>query len=165
MRGGGTHISRKPIYTLHTSFPVRRVAWRPNYECELAVTSYQEGSANNQPNPALDLSTVGPPASPRLGVSVPPEAKKYEDNQVLYSRMGDPIEIWDVRRGYIAKWSVKGSAVEGGVTGRTRSSLYDIRTSPNSHSRRCVRRFSHRLGPARFRNILTTGPANFYQAY
>ncbi|KAG5220604.1 WD40 repeat protein [Salix suchowensis] len=29
---------------------------------------------------------------------------------------GDPIEIWDVRRGWIAKWSVNGSASEGGVT-------------------------------------------------
>ncbi|KAL7280934.1 hypothetical protein ACG7TL_005883 [Trametes sanguinea] len=28
----------------------------------------------------------------------------------------DPVEIWDVRRGYIAKWVVNGSAVEGGVT-------------------------------------------------
>ncbi|KIP08502.1 hypothetical protein PHLGIDRAFT_34968, partial [Phlebiopsis gigantea 11061_1 CR5-6] len=112
--GGGTHISRKPIYTLHTSFPVRRVAWRPNYECELAVTSYHEGSANSQPNPALDLSTAAP-ASPRLGVSVPTEVKQ-EENKVLYSRMGDPIEVWDVRRGYIAKWSIRGSAVEGGVT-------------------------------------------------
>ena len=31
--------------------------------------------------------------------------------------MGDPVEIWDVRRGYIAKWTVRGSAAEGGVTG------------------------------------------------
>lgn len=31
--------------------------------------------------------------------------------------MGDAIEIWDVRRGWIAKWSVTGSAIEGGVTG------------------------------------------------
>jgi WD repeat-containing protein 24 len=31
--------------------------------------------------------------------------------------MGDPVEVWDVRRGYIAKWTIKGSAVEGGVTG------------------------------------------------
>jgi hypothetical protein len=31
---------------------------------------------------------------------------------------GDVVEIWDVRRGWIAKWSVTGSAVEGGVTGK-----------------------------------------------
>ena len=29
----------------------------------------------------------------------------------------DPVEIWDVRRGYVAKWVVSGSAIEGGVTG------------------------------------------------
>ena len=29
----------------------------------------------------------------------------------------DAVEIWDVRRGWIAKWSVTGSAAEGGVTG------------------------------------------------
>jgi hypothetical protein len=30
---------------------------------------------------------------------------------------GDAIEIWDVRRGWIPKWAVGGSAIEGGVTG------------------------------------------------
>lgn len=34
------------------------------------------------------------------------------------SGVGDSVEIWDVRRGWIAKWSVTGSAVEGGVSGR-----------------------------------------------
>jgi hypothetical protein len=31
--------------------------------------------------------------------------------------VGDSVEIWDVRRGWLAKWSVNKSAVEGGVTG------------------------------------------------
>jgi hypothetical protein len=30
---------------------------------------------------------------------------------------GDAVEIWDVRRGWIAKWAVGGSAAEGGVAG------------------------------------------------
>jgi hypothetical protein len=30
---------------------------------------------------------------------------------------GDSVEIWDVRRQYIAKWLLNNSAVEGGVTG------------------------------------------------
>lgn len=30
---------------------------------------------------------------------------------------GDAVEIWDMRRGWIAKWSVSGSAMDGGVTG------------------------------------------------
>ena len=31
--------------------------------------------------------------------------------------VGDSIEIWDVRRQYIAKWLLNSSADEGGVTG------------------------------------------------
>jgi len=31
--------------------------------------------------------------------------------------IGNAVEIWDVRRGYIAKWQVGGSAIEGGVSG------------------------------------------------
>lgn len=30
---------------------------------------------------------------------------------------GDLIELWDVRRQWIAKWTVTGSNREGGVTG------------------------------------------------
>ena len=117
MPSGGSHISRKPVYILHTSYPIRKVAWRPGYECELAVASYLEGPSSNQPNPALDLSTSGLTSSPRLGNVVPPGLVSSEDDKALYSRMGDPVEVWDVRRGYIAKWTVRGSAVEGGVTG------------------------------------------------
>ncbi|KIM83593.1 hypothetical protein PILCRDRAFT_429998 [Piloderma croceum F 1598] len=32
-----SHIPHKPTYTRHSSFPVRRVLWRPGYECELAI--------------------------------------------------------------------------------------------------------------------------------
>ena len=34
------------------------------------------------------------------------------------SGVGDSVEIWDVRRGWIAKWSVTGSAAEGGISGK-----------------------------------------------
>ena len=34
------------------------------------------------------------------------------------SGLGDSVEIWDVRRQYVAKWAVRGSAYEGGVTGK-----------------------------------------------
>jgi len=30
----------------------------------------------------------------------------------------DAVEIWDVRRSWVAKWEVLGSATEGGVTGQ-----------------------------------------------
>ena len=39
-------------------------------------------------------------------------------NLTLASGVGDSVEIWDVRRGWIAKWSVTGSAGDGGVSGK-----------------------------------------------
>ena len=30
---------------------------------------------------------------------------------------GDSIEIWDVRRGWVGKWSITGSGGEGGISG------------------------------------------------
>lgn len=161
---GGNHIPRKPVYTLHTSFPVRRVAWRPNYECELAVTSYLEGSANSQPNPALDLSTAGPPASPRISNLVPPEVVQSEQNRALYSRLGDPVEVWDVRRGYIAKWSVPGSAVEGGVTGWTFTYFMDLLLK-RLHIRYRIRGFAYYVGSAFLWNVLTARSPKGFQTY
>ena len=37
---------------------------------------------------------------------------------VLGKGQGDAVEIWDVRRGWIAKWEVGGSAGEGGVASK-----------------------------------------------
>ncbi|TCD66714.1 hypothetical protein EIP91_001007 [Steccherinum ochraceum] len=122
-----SHISRIPAYTLHTSYPVRRVVWRPSYDCELAVVSNVEfGPAN--PNPTNDSSTPSPAVtSPYMGAS----ALMSEEAVAAVERMpggaigvttpvrgqlGDPVEIWDVRRGFLAKWTVRGSAAEGGVT-------------------------------------------------
>jgi hypothetical protein len=31
---------------------------------------------------------------------------------------GDAVEIWDVKKGWIVKWVVGGSNVEGGVAGK-----------------------------------------------
>ncbi|KZS86479.1 hypothetical protein SISNIDRAFT_491919 [Sistotremastrum niveocremeum HHB9708] len=73
-----THgLTQQPAYTLHPSYPVRHVEWRPGsgYECELGVISHSES-----------------------GGEVEREC----------------LEIWDVRRGWIAKWGVGGS--EGGST-------------------------------------------------
>lgn len=39
-------------------------------------------------------------------------------SRTLASPAGDMIEIWDVRRQWIAKWTVTGSNREGGVTGK-----------------------------------------------
>lgn len=120
---GDAHISRKPVYAMHTSFPVRRVAWRPNYECELVVSSYQDVAAGVQTGQSFDSSASGLgllSSSPKssFGLLSSHEEIREEDPLAHSSNpVGNPIEIWDVRRGYVAKWTVRGSAVEGGVTG------------------------------------------------
>jgi hypothetical protein len=96
------HIPHKPTYTLHPSFPVRRVLWRPEYECELAIVSNHEYGANS--------GAAGDVSADLLDVGVRGEGG-------LARGRGDAVEIWDVRRGWIAKWAVGGSAMEGGVAG------------------------------------------------
>ncbi|KAI0093423.1 hypothetical protein BDY19DRAFT_923627 [Irpex rosettiformis] len=117
------HISREAAYTMHTSFPIRRVAWRPGYDCELAITSYQDLAANTQSNPSFDATTSSlglisssPRASFLSQMMSGEEPKSESSTPPNDSNGGHPIEIWDVRRGYVAKWTVRGSAVEGGVT-------------------------------------------------
>ena len=46
-------MPNKPTYNIHPSFPVRRVVWRPSYECELAIVSNAEF-----PNPDLAQNGV-----------------------------------------------------------------------------------------------------------
>lgn len=77
---------------------------------------------------------------------------------------GAPIEIWDVRRGFIAKWVVNDSVGEGGVRG-----LYIYSPSPkmadirNLFVRYCIRRFSCHMGPTLVGGILTAGSALLQQ--
>ncbi|KAL4244097.1 GATOR2 complex protein WDR24 [Abortiporus biennis] len=129
---GDPHLSKHPTYTLHTSFPVRRVIWRPGvaYECELAVVSNTEFAASG-PVDSASPSVLSSPhmSSTALPSIVDPHHSQFQglgpedprQNHSLHSpsgknEMGDPVEVWDVRRGYVAKWLVRGSAVEGGVT-------------------------------------------------
>ncbi|KAI0766904.1 hypothetical protein BD413DRAFT_567976 [Trametes elegans] len=128
-----SRTARQPTYTLHTSFPVRRVLWRPGYECELAVvsnadfgtgTDFGHGALPSGPSSASvglasGLSTAL--SSPRISSAhiagtESPSTPEERAKSVTRGDGSDPVEIWDVRRGYIAKWVVNGSAVEGGVT-------------------------------------------------
>ncbi|KAH8107815.1 hypothetical protein BXZ70DRAFT_912770 [Cristinia sonorae] len=120
-----SHISRTPAYTLHTSFPVRRAVWRPSYECELAIVSNVEFGISSVGN--TNDSSSSPPAvgSPYVGTSTllsdEATAERLPGSTIgittpVRGQLGDPVEVWDVRRGYIAKWTVRGSAAEGGVT-------------------------------------------------
>ncbi|KIM46428.1 hypothetical protein M413DRAFT_441521 [Hebeloma cylindrosporum] len=132
--GANTHIPHKATYTLHPSFPVRRIAWRPGYECELAVisnTEYSTATVDSSPSSA-NGPAIG--ALPLTGSGVGLDTLLRPDNYYVgkdklgapavaetkipsaLSSVGDSVEIWDVRRGWLAKWSVNKSAVEGGVT-------------------------------------------------
>ena len=51
-------------------------------------------------------------SSPEVEIAVAREASQRTVEN------GDPVEIWDVRRGYLAKWVLPGSSIEGGVTGK-----------------------------------------------
>ncbi|KAJ7109490.1 hypothetical protein C8R44DRAFT_289695 [Mycena epipterygia] len=127
------HIPHKPTYTLHPSFPVRRVLWRPGYECEVAVVS----NANAEFGSGNFSELAGPPPGPTYASALgsgAPRAGSLSTSNLLASGgaggaskearergggssgIGDAVEIWDARRGWIAKWTVRGSAIEGGVT-------------------------------------------------
>jgi hypothetical protein len=108
------HFERTPTYTIATQFPVRRVRWRPGYECELAVTSNAESGTGSMSDIAdsgtiVDVDMEKPEVAPVKG----------------RADIGDAVEIWDVRRGHIAKWRVGGSSIEGGVTGPSSLSRVD----------------------------------------
>ncbi|KIK71396.1 hypothetical protein GYMLUDRAFT_66603 [Collybiopsis luxurians FD-317 M1] len=153
-----SHMPHKPTYTLHPSFQVRRVLWRPSHECEIAVISngdFGAGSNADMSNsaPVSVLQNVAAGAMARtasmrsvqgvqggvlnklgtgLGLGLDllgnkdyhgesRNDKKGTTTQTGGSKassggVGDAAEIWDVRRGWIAKWSVRESAIEGGCT-------------------------------------------------
>jgi hypothetical protein len=104
--------------------------WRPSYECELAVVS----NADFGPGSNSDIVPGSKIPSPHINErSIHGEATGSLDDLQLHlhqklqvhppmqmgppNEQGDMLEIWDVRRPYLPKWIVKGSAVEGGVTG------------------------------------------------
>jgi WD repeat-containing protein 24 len=85
------------------------VRWRAGYECEVAVVSNDEFGESGS-----DLNDVG-----GGGGSMGPGKGR-----------GDAVEIWGVKRGWIAKWAVGGSAGEGGVAGECCLSLLLISLLP-----------------------------------
>lgn len=128
-----THLSHVPTYHLRAAFPVRRVLWRPGYECELAIVSNAEfGTGASMDVPFSNAGGVSPlgvgsgltsaissPLIPAATINIIDDANSQEErgNSATRNDGSDPIEIWDVRRGYMAKWVVSQSAVEGGVSG------------------------------------------------
>lgn len=114
--------TRKPSYVVHASYPVRRVIWRPGYETELAIASTVESgfdlASKLSASPSEGSSGHGDKVQMATSglSSMAPMGKR-----VSSSKPGDLIEIWDVRRPWIAKWSVTDSDCEGGVSGEASS--------------------------------------------
>ncbi|KAF8441042.1 hypothetical protein L210DRAFT_3645285 [Boletus edulis BED1] len=106
-----SHIVNKPTYVLHPSCPVRRVLWRPDYPCELALVSNAEfsGGAELLASPRMQNAT------PSFLSSTAPVLES-KDAEAKSGLVGETVEIWDVRRGWIAKWTVDTSVSDGGVT-------------------------------------------------
>jgi hypothetical protein len=86
--------------------------WHPEYPCELAVVSNMEFAAtdlgqNTNLNVGADMTDIMGGDVGRGGV---------EDNTHLgQTLICDSVQIWDVRRAWIPKWSLTGS--KDGVTG------------------------------------------------
>ncbi|KAH8825127.1 hypothetical protein DL96DRAFT_1670347 [Flagelloscypha sp. PMI_526] len=122
-----SHMPHKASYDIHPSFPVRRVQWRPGYPCELSVVSNAEltnaptTAATIEASPDLEGTLAGSPISRRPSVKAQsaPEITPLET-------AGDLAEIWDVRRGFVAKWIVNGSSAEGGITDMVFSDSHSV---------------------------------------
>jgi len=106
-----SRLSHTPTYTLSTSFPVHRVLWRPSFECEVAVVS-NAGFGTSFGQDLLNPGESRPDTADQTTVG---QSGTGQTQSVSDAR--DAVEIWDVRRGFIAKWAVGESTVEGGVTG------------------------------------------------
>lgn len=135
------HIPHKPTYTLHPSYGVRRIAWRPGYECELAIVTNMDYpmTVADQPVPevkpglltrvssGLGLDVLMQGSGPDKGAQMAgPSSESRPSDAAVSSGLGDAIEVWDVRREWLAKWSVTGSANDGGVTGRAWFAFQEI---------------------------------------
>jgi len=73
---------------------------------------------------------------------------------------GDVVEIWDVRRGWIVKWAVGRSAVEGGVAGAASPShshivgIARLNQLGLFYYRHSICLFAYNLGTALLRDLL-----------
>jgi hypothetical protein len=124
-RDSHAHMPPKPTFTLHPSFPIRRILWRPSYPCELALMSNGELSAGSTVDLALSIAGESPllmGGKDKGGLTKP-------GPRMVGGGGGDAVEVWDVRRGWIAKWAVSESMAESGVTGQNPSYTFSCALS------------------------------------
>lgn len=157
------------------------MAWRPGYECELAVVSNDEISA-----PSSDITIPGTPGAAQgllsrvgsgLGLDLMLKGLNSESMTSIKDKFnelsneaprsitpsGDALEIWDVRREWVAKWSVYGASADGGIAGKCLE-LSPFNTALTVHRYR-IQRFACNLGTVLQRNLLPTGPPRSHKAY
>ncbi|PVF95403.1 hypothetical protein CPB86DRAFT_592041 [Serendipita vermifera] len=93
-----TRILPKPLHTIHTPYPVGKIAWRPDLPTEIIVLPYHSSASH----------LAG-------GKSAQKSASTFKQGNV-----GDGAidryapQIWDVRKGWVAKWAV--DAADGPAT-------------------------------------------------
>ncbi|KAF5368038.1 hypothetical protein D9758_004483 [Tetrapyrgos nigripes] len=111
------HIPHKPAYVLHPSFPILGLGVMQIWVHSIAsAPPTQAQSMLNRRGSGLGLEISGErePRARSSGNITPTITKNTSAPST--SGAGDPVEIWDVRRSWIAKWTVPGSAVDGGCT-------------------------------------------------
>ena len=78
-----------PVHLIQTPYPVRKIAWRPGHQTELAVLSSPDTPVTKRPQSMTDaVSAIG-------------ETEETEEGTVLEESR---LEIWDVRRGHLSKY-------------------------------------------------------------
>ncbi|WWC65935.1 uncharacterized protein I303_108557 [Kwoniella dejecticola CBS 10117] len=80
-----------PVHSLHTSHPVRKISWRPDHPTELVVVPLIQTLTAADPTLAANAGSATPASD-----SIPHE---HQDEDAH-------LEIWHVRRHYIAKYSI-----------------------------------------------------------
>lgn len=164
-------MSHTPSYRLSASFPVRRVLWRPGFECELAFMPHADFGTGSG-----SVQDVAAPVTPHIGSSSldedQPGERESADSMTSSGALkaggnefGDPVEIWDVRREWIAKWVVRDSGTEGGLTGMMLRFDDLLKGYSSSANRSSLRGLADTLGPAFFWNVLTTRSSTLHKTH
>ena len=162
---------------------MRRVLWRPGYECELAIVAHTDqgvsssvdlhapGVTGGHLNPSGAAASAGTglitalssPRMPAATLSVV-DSVTEQTQAVPQNDGGAPIEIWDVRRGFIAKWVVSDSVGEGGVRGMYTSLGHPGLPRADTALRYCIFGLSCDMGPTLVRGILSARSTLLQQA-
>jgi WD repeat-containing protein 24 len=99
-------LPNDPHHIIFAPHPVRRIAWRPNHDTEIAVVSTRSG-----------ISDVASPCDRKC------ETVTADSNDGMTDEDESRLEIWDVRRSYVAKYTL-GQAARFGANGAASDILW-----------------------------------------